>query len=125
MRQIVQPLMAGIAVCALMAGTLLGAPEKKVAEKKLAEKKDAESKDREIALDKVPRPVLAAVKKKFPDAKLDSAAKETEEDEVLYEIFLKHKGHAIYAVCQADGEIIETAREISFKELPKPVVETL
>ena len=59
MRQIVQPLMAGIAVCALMAGTLLGAPEKKVAEKKLAEKKDAESKDREIALDKVPRPVLA------------------------------------------------------------------
>ena len=37
--------------------------------------------EEKIELDKVPKPVLDAVKKKFPDAKLTGAAKEKDGDE--------------------------------------------
>jgi hypothetical protein len=91
-----------------------------------AEVKDKpEFKEEEIALEKVPKVVLTAIKKKFPDAKLQGAAKHTEEDQVSYEIFIKHKGHEMYVICEPDGKIVEIDREISPNELPKPVNEAI
>jgi len=88
-------------------------------------KEKPELKEEEIALEKVPKVVLTAIKKKFPDAKLQGAAKQTEDDQVSYEILIKHKGHEMYVVCEPDGKIVEIDREISPNELPKPVTEAL
>jgi hypothetical protein len=85
----------------------------------------ADDKEEEIPLDKVPKAVLTAVKKKFPEAKLQGAAKQTEDELVFYEVFIKHKGHEIYVVCEPEGKIVEIDREISVKDLPKPVSEAL
>lgn len=81
--------------------------------------------EQEIPLDKVPKPVLAAVRKKFPDAKLESAARETEDGDTFYEVFIRHKGHEIYIVCEPEGKIVEIDRQITVKELPKPVAQAL
>jgi hypothetical protein len=88
-------------------------------------KEKPELKEEEIALEKVPKVVLTAIKKKFPDAKLQGAAKQTEDDQVSYEILIKHKGHEMYVVCEPDGKIVEIDREISANELPKPVTEAI
>ena len=85
----------------------------------------AEGKEDEIPLDKVPKPVVAAVKKKFPEAKLQGAAKQTDDDHTFYEVLIKHKGHEIYVVCEPEGKIVEIDREITLKDLPKPVSEAL
>ncbi len=85
----------------------------------------ADGKEEEIPLEKVPKPVLAAVKKKFPEAKLQGAAKQTEDDQLFYEVLIKHKGHEIYVVCEPEGKIVEIDREISIKDLPKPVSDAL
>jgi hypothetical protein len=85
----------------------------------------AEGKEEEIRLDKVPPAVLAAVKKRFPEAKLQGAAKQTEDDHLFFEILIKHKGHEIYVVCSPEGKIVEIDREISVKDLPKAVSEAL
>ena len=69
-------------------------------------KEKADFKEEEMALEKVPKPVLTAIKKKFPEAKLLGAAKQTEDDQISYEIFVKHKGHEMYVVCESDGKIV-------------------
>src|SRR5689334_3873015 len=84
-----------------------------------------EGKEDEVPLDKVPRPVLAAVKKKFPEAKLQGAAQQTEDDHTLYEVLIKHKGHEIYVVCEPEGKIVEIDRGITLKDLPKAVSDAL
>jgi hypothetical protein len=85
----------------------------------------ADDKEEEVPLDKVPKAVLAAVRKKFPDAKLQGAAKQTEDELVFYEVLVRHKGHELYVVCEPEGKIVEIDREISVKDLPKPVAEAL
>lgn len=111
MQRAAQFLAIGVAVC------ILGLTA--------ARARAAADKEEEIALEKVPKAVLAAVKKKFSDAKLQGAARQTEDDQIFYEIFIKHKGHELYVVCEAEGKIIEVDREIGVKELPKPVFEAL
>ena len=103
-------LRVAVAICALILSTAV---------------RGADDKEEEIPLDKVPKAVLTAVKKKFPDAKLQGAAKQTEDALVFYEVFIKHKGHEIYVVCEPEGKIVEIDREISVKDLPKPVAEAL
>jgi hypothetical protein len=101
------------------------APKEKPKEKAEAKKEKAELKEEELALDKVPKPVLAAIKKKFHEAKLLGAARQTEDDLISYEVLIKHKGHEMYVLCEPDGRIVEVDREISEKELPKPVIEAI
>ena len=105
-----QNLIVGVVVCVLVLG---GAA------------RGADDKEEEIPLEKVPKAVLAAVKKKFPDAKLQGAAKQTEDEQLFYEVFIKHKGHELYVVCEPEGKIVEIDREISVKDLPKAVSDAL
>ncbi len=90
-----------------------------------AAKDKADFKEDEIALEKVPKAVLTAIKKKFPEAKLQGAARQTEDDQISYEILIKHKGHEMYVICEPKGKIVEIDREISPNELPKPVTEAI
>lgn len=85
----------------------------------------ADPDEEEIPLDKVPKPVLAAIKKKFPDSKVQSAARQIDDDEIVFEILIRHKAHEIYVLCNPEGKILETDREITVKELPKAVVASL
>jgi hypothetical protein len=102
--------MVAVAICVFVAGIAA---------------RGADDKEEEIPLDKVPKAVLAAVKKKFPDARLQGAAKATEDELVFYEVFIKHKGHEIYVVCEPEGKIVEIDREINVRDLPKAVAEAL
>jgi len=79
----------------------------------------------EIPLDKLPKPVLDAVKKRFPKAELVEAAKETEGDKVEYEVTLKDGGTKYDVMLTPEGMITLIEKVIAEKDLPKAVKETL
>jgi hypothetical protein len=78
-----------------------------------------------IPLDKVPKPVLEAVKKRFPKAQIISASKETEDDITLYEIELKQGSKEIDVTVTPEGVITLIEQEIDSKELPRAVANTV
>jgi hypothetical protein len=123
--QLTNRLLVACLVCAAVACASAAAPKEKQKAKPEQKKEKAELKEEELPLEKVPKPVLAAIKKKFPEAKLLGAARQTEDDLVSYEVLVKHKGHEMYVLCEPDGTIVEVDREISEKELPKPVIEAI
>jgi len=75
----------------------------------------------EIPLTQVPRSVMAAVKKKFPEAKAESATKGLDGNQPFYDVQIKVKTRNIWVTCDTQGNILVVDREISFQELPKPV----
>lgn len=76
----------------------------------------------DIPLEKVPAKAMAAVKKQFPGAKLVEASTDTVDGVVEYTVSLRHKKNAYEVTVTADGKILEIARELTVKELPKAVV---
>jgi hypothetical protein len=78
-----------------------------------------------LALDKVPRPVLDAAKKRFPKAEVKGASKEGEGDKMVYEVTLKQDGKNIDVTLTPGGKITLIEKELAFKDLPKPVAGTL
>jgi uncharacterized membrane protein YkoI len=73
----------------------------------------------------VPKAALDAVKAKFKDAELVSAQKEKEDDKLVYEINLKHKGQTIEVTVTPDGKIVSIEKTIAAKDLPKAVAEAI
>ena len=72
----------------------------------------------------LPKKVMAAAKKMFPDAKMVGAVKETDDDkkdEVLYVVEYKIDGKAIELAIDADGDIEAIEKEIDADDLPKAV----
>lgn len=74
-----------------------------------------------VALDKVPKAVLDAVKAKFKGAKLTGAVREKTGEKIAYEISLKHKGRTIDVTLTPAGKIVSIEKSLTFKELPKAV----
>ena len=62
-----------------------------------------EGKEEKIALDKLPKEVVDAVKKKFEGCELVSAEKEKEDGKEVYEVAIKHKGHNIEVTLTPDA----------------------
>jgi Putative beta-lactamase-inhibitor-like, PepSY-like len=81
--------------------------------------------EKKVALDKVPKAVLDALKAKFPDAKLVAAVEEMEEGKTVYEIAITSKKQKMDVTLTADGKIVEIEKEISAKDLPQAVAEGL
>jgi len=81
--------------------------------------------EEKVPLDKLPKAVTEAVKKRFPDAELVSAEKEKADDKTVYEVAIKNKDQKIEVTATEDGKIIEIEKEIEAKSLPKAVNETL
>lgn len=77
--------------------------------------------EEKVALNKVPKAAIEAVKAKFEGAKLVSASTEKADGKVVYEISLKHKGHNVDVTVTADGKIVSCEKSIDAKELPKAV----
>src|SRR5262245_15730079 len=81
--------------------------------------------EKKIALDQVPRPVLDALKAKFPGAEFKGAEQEDEEGTTVYEVSFVHQGQKYEAECKADGGIIAVDRQIQVSDLPAAVAHTL
>ena len=75
----------------------------------------------DIPLAQVPRPVIQAVQKKFPDAQPQSASRGIEENKPYFDVYIKVKGQNIWVTCNPQGAILTIDREIVAKDLPKPV----
>jgi hypothetical protein len=78
-----------------------------------------------LALDKLPAPVKAAIKAKFPGAELKGASKESEEGETIFEVSLTYKGDKYDLAIEPNGEIEEVERAIFVDALPSAVVKAI
>ncbi len=73
-------------------------------------------------LDKIPKPVMEALKAKFPDAKIRKWTKETEKGRVVYDIeFNQANGKKAEADIFEDGTIENFEKEFDAKDLPEAV----
>ncbi len=81
--------------------------------------------EEKIALDKLPKAVTDAVKKRFPKAELVEAVKETEKDKVEYEVTIKDGDTKIDVMLTPEGVITLIEKTIAAKDLPKAVTKTL
>ena len=76
-----------------------------------------------VPLDKLPKAVVESVKKRFPDAELVKAEKETTDGKTAYEVSLKKKGLAIDVTLSPEGQIQSIEQEIAMKDVPKVVAD--
>jgi uncharacterized membrane protein YkoI len=83
------------------------------------------AEEEDIPLDKLPKPVTAAVKAKFPDAELKSAAREEADGKTIYEVTLKSKGHVYDVSLTPEGTITEIEKTIVAADFPKAVTKAL
>jgi len=81
--------------------------------------------DEEIPLDKVPPPVMEAVKARFKDAQATGAAKEMDQGKLVYEVTLQLKGQKIDVILAPEGEILLIEKAIARKDLPTAVAKAL
>jgi hypothetical protein len=84
-----------------------------------------QAQEEKVALDKLPKAVVEAVKKRFPKGELLEAAKETEAGKTEYEVSLKDDGTKMDVMVTPEGAITLIEKEIAEKALPKPVRATL
>ena len=71
-----------------------------------------------VPLDKVPEPILAAVKARFGEPELVSVEKYGEENAVYFDVELKDKGHKFDLDMMEDGTILEIEKQVAVKDLP-------
>ena len=80
----------------------------------------------EIKVDALPKPVLDAVKAKYPDAEIEKAEKETEDGETVYEVELEVKeDEEVTVALKPDGTIIEVEKAIAVSKLPEAVTKSI
>lgn len=81
--------------------------------------------EEKIAVKSLPKAVTAAVKAKFPEAKITEASKEEEDHKVIYEVEIKDDDSKASLAVSAKGKILEIEKPISVEKLPKSVQKTL
>lgn len=85
----------------------------------------ARADESRVELGAVPKGGVEAVRAMFPHAKIEGAAKETEDGKTVFEVTLKQKGLNIDVTLDTDGKIQLVEREIAAKDLPAAVKKTL
>jgi hypothetical protein len=83
------------------------------------------SDEDKVPLDQLPKPILDALKKQFPKAKLIEASKEVEKDKTEFEVTIKDGSITIDVTLTPDGTILGLEKELETNDLPKAVKETL
>jgi hypothetical protein len=81
--------------------------------------------EEKIALDKLPKPVLETVKKRFPKGELLGASKEVENGKTLFEVELKDGGKKIDVMVTLEGVITVIEKQIAATDVPKAVKESI
>src|SRR5262245_46924881 len=85
----------------------------------------AVAREEKVRLDRVPAPVMDAVKARFPAARPTEAAKETEKGELVYEVGLEDAGRHVDVTLTPSGQLLLLERTLPREELPKAVAEAL
>ena len=83
------------------------------------------AQEEKVPLDKVPKAVTETLTKRFPKAEVKGASKETTDGKTVYEVTLKQDGKNIDVTLTPGGKITLIEKEVAFKDLPRPVAETL
>ena len=83
------------------------------------------AEDEKVPLDKLPKAVSDAVKKKYPKAKMVSAEKEKKDKKTVYEVKIKDGEQTIEVSLTPEGEIVEIEKVIAAKDLPTAVTTAL
>ncbi len=83
----------------------------------------ADDKAEKLSPDKLPKAIADAIKARFPDGKVTSAEKETEDGKVVYDIELTSGGLKYEMDLHEDGTVIEIEKEI--KEVPAVVAKAI
>ena len=85
----------------------------------------ARADEEKLALDKVPAPVMQAVKDRFPRGEAVAASKETENGQTLFEVEIKRQGVTIDVTATADGKIVGIETTIAAEDFPRAVAEAI
>lgn len=85
----------------------------------------AVAQEKEMTLKELPKEVLAAIKKRFPEAKLLKASKEEDGEETAFEVSLEEEEVKFDVTLDEEGEIEEVEKSVDPKKLPKPVLAAL
>lgn len=83
------------------------------------------SDDEKLALDKLPKAVVDAIKAKFSAAELVEAEKEMDDGRPVYEVDLKIQGQKLSVKLAENGGILEVEKEVAAKDLPKAVSDAI
>jgi len=79
----------------------------------------------DVPVDKLPKAVVDSLKKQFPGCEITKALSETEDNKLVYEVSLKHKGSNYDIIVTPEGKLNVVEKAIEVKDLPKPVMEAL
>jgi uncharacterized membrane protein YkoI len=74
-----------------------------------------------VPVDKVPKKVMAAVKDRFPGAKIRSVEKEIEDGKVVYDVEVTQEGRKYEMDIAEDGTVIDIEKEVAAKDLSEAV----
>ena len=73
----------------------------------------------------LPKAVSKALEVRFPGLEITSAAKETENGQIVYDIELTHTGRKFESDIKEDGTILEVEKELAEKSWPKPLASSV
>jgi hypothetical protein len=76
----------------------------------------AEETEEPVAIKDLPKAVVDAIEKEYPDAELLEAEKETENGETLYEVEIQTGGKTLEVEITPEGKIIEVEEEDDGKD---------
>ena len=85
----------------------------------------ARGDEEKVPLDKVPKPVVEAVKARFKNAEVTGASREMEKGQVVYEVTIKDRGQNIDVTLTPQGEILLIEKEIAARDLPRAAARAL
>lgn len=79
----------------------------------------------DLSKDQVPKAVISAFEKAYPNAKDVKFEKEKFEGKEAYEVEYKEKDREYDLLYSADGTLLQKEEEISSKSLPEPVTQAI
>ena len=85
----------------------------------------ANAGEKELNKNQVPKAVIAAFEKAYPNAKGLEFEEETFAGKAAYEVEYKENGVAYEFLYSADGKLLQKEEEIKVKSLPEPVVQAI
>jgi hypothetical protein len=85
----------------------------------------ANAVEEDLALDKVPKPIMEAVQARFNGVAVTEATKETEDGVAVYELSLKVNGQTVEVILSPEGKIRLIEKTIAAKDLPNAVAKSL
>lgn len=81
--------------------------------------------ENEVSKDQVPKAVLEAFEKAYPNAKEVEFEKEMIEGKAAYEVEYKENGKEYEILYDAEGVVLQKEESIDVKTLPEPVVQAI